>query len=152
MSDDHYKASLSATRVSIEPNYSIHSKTNCEEREQEFDDHDQHSAHFIVRHKSTGNWAGAMKLIFQNDKSLPIVRDCNLKAQASENDTKPAVELSGLCATQETRAIDSSDRSETESEAIQKTYREQLLPNRKKINRSIIWGPFEVSLEGYLIQ
>jgi N-acyl amino acid synthase of PEP-CTERM/exosortase system len=161
MFDKHYEVFLADTRESKEINYSIRYQTYCEEmgfenkddfpREQEFDDHDKHSAHFIVRHKPTGHWVGAMRLIFQNSQSLPIVQYCDIEDQIAKNDTSPAVELSRLCVVKEVRRglvdIDSPDCDKDESKAIKETYKEQLSHNHQKINRSIIWGLFNAVTE-----
>jgi N-acyl amino acid synthase of PEP-CTERM/exosortase system len=110
-------------------------------REQEFDIHDQYSAHFIVRHKSTGHWVGAVRLIFQNDQCLPIMQHCNLQEQIS---IKPAVELSRLCVVKEVRRKRLEDfipnngaNDETNTSTI----------THNKINRSIIWGLFNAVTE-----
>lgn len=161
MFDDHYEVFLADTKESREINYSIRYKTYCEEmgfenkdnfpKEQEFDSHDQHSVHFIVRHKQTGDWVGAMRLIFQNNQSLPIAQYCNIQDQLGKNDIKPAVELSRLCVIKEVRRrfadINFSDEIEDSNEAIKNTYSEKPLPNHKIINRSIIWGLINAVIE-----
>jgi N-acyl amino acid synthase of PEP-CTERM/exosortase system len=161
MFDNHYEVFLADTRESKEINYSIRYQTYCEEmgfenkddfpRELEFDDHDQHSAHFIVRHKSTGHWVGAMRLIFQSSQPLPIAQYCNLKDKIDKNDTKQSVELSRLCVVKEVRRsfadIAPPNGIENKSEVIKEAYKEKLSHEQQKDNRSIIWGLFNAVTE-----
>ena len=161
MFDNYYEVFLADTRESREINYSIRYKTYCEEmgfenkhdfpREQEFDDHDQHSAHFIVRHKPTGHWVGAMRLIFQGSQPLPIVQYCNLQNIVNKNDPKQSVELSRLCVVKEERrsfadSIPPSEKKD-ESEATKNPSKKQSLHNQLKDSRSIIWGLFNAVAE-----
>jgi N-acyl amino acid synthase of PEP-CTERM/exosortase system len=154
MFDDHFEVYVADTCESKEIHYSIRYQVYCEEMgfenkdnfpgEQEFDEHDQHSAHFIVRHKLTGQWVGAMRLIFQNDQSLPIEQYCNLQEQIGKIDIKQSAELSRLCVIKEVRRgfvdIDPPNGIEDEDEAVKETNRIRLFHNHKKINRTIIWG------------
>lgn len=162
MFDNYYEVFLADTRESKEINYSIRYKTYCEEmgfenkdnfpRAQEFDDHDQHSVHFIVRDKSTEQWVGAIRLIFQNDQALPIVQYCNLQEQIDKNNIKPAVELSRLCVLKDVRRkglvdIASNNDSAYKNKTTQATERKQSLYSQNKTNRSIIWGLFNAVTE-----
>ena len=154
MFDDHFEVFLADTRESKEIHYSIRYQVYCEEmgfenkddfpKEQEFDNHDQHSAHFIVRHKRTGQWVGALRLIFQNGQPLPIEQYCSLQEQIGKNTVKQSAELSRLCVVKELRRgfvdIDPPHGIEDEREAMKETYKVRSLHNHKKINRSIIWG------------
>lgn len=161
MFDDHFEVFLADTPESKEINYSIRFQVYCEEMgfenkddfplEQEFDHHDQHSAHFIVRQKLTGQWVGAMRLIFQNDQLLPIEQHCTLQEPISKNELNQSAELSRLCIVKEVRRgfvdIDPPNGIEDESEAIIETSKVKLFPNVRKINRSIIWGLLNAATE-----
>jgi N-acyl amino acid synthase of PEP-CTERM/exosortase system len=109
--------------------------------EQEFDEYDDHSAHFIVRNRQTGHWVGAMRLIFKIGQLLPIEQHCTFQERI---DKKRTAELSRLCVIKEVRRgyvdIDPPNGIEDESQAINETNKVKLLPNQKIINRSIIWG------------
>jgi len=158
MFDNHFEVFLADTRKSKEIHYSIRYKVYCEEmgfekkddfpREQELDNHDQHSAHFIVRHKLTEQWVGAMRLIFKNDQSLPIEQYCILQERIDDN---KSVELSRLCVVKEVRrgfvGIDPTNGVDNESEAIKESHKVKLLNNHQKINRSIIWGLLNAATE-----
>lgn len=154
MFDQHYEVFLADTLESKEINYSIRYQIYCEEmgfenkddfpKEQEFDHHDQHSIHFIVRHKLTGHWVGAIRLIFQSEQSLPIMHHCNLQEHIGKNDIMPSVELSRLCVLKEVRRknlIDFLPDSHTYDENKANT------ANHNRINRSIIWGLFNAVTE-----
>jgi N-acyl amino acid synthase of PEP-CTERM/exosortase system len=161
MFDNHFEVFLADTLESKKINYSIRYKIYCEEmgyenkdnflKELEFDDHDQHSAHFIVRQKSTGEWVGAMRLIFQNDMSLPIEQYCALHEQISKSHKKQSAELSRLCVVKEVRRgivdIDPPNGIEDDNKAIQETGTVKVFKNHQKINRSIIWGLLNAATE-----
>ena len=161
MFDDHFEVFLADTHESKEIHYSIRYQVYCEEmgfenkddfpREQEFDYHDQYSAHFIVRQKLTGQWVGAMRLIFQNGQFLPIEQYCTLQERIGKNDVKQSAEISRLCVVKEVRKgfvdIDPPNGIEDESEAIKETNKIRLLHNHQKINRSIIWGLLNAATE-----
>jgi len=161
MFDNHFEVFLADTRESKELHYSIRYQVYCEEMgfenkddfplEQEFDDHDQHSAHFIVRHKQTGQWVGAMRLIFQKGQILPIQQYCTLQTEMVKKDVKRSAEISRLCVVKEVRRgfveIDPPNGIEDENEAIKETNNIRLLHDTKKINRKIIWGLLNAATE-----
>ena len=161
MFDSHYEVFLADTDESKEINYSIRYQTYCEEmgfenkdnfpREQESDAHDQHSVHFIVRHTSTGDWVGGIRLIFQTNQSLPIVQYCNIQENIGETNIKPAVELSRLCVVKEVRRrftdFNSSKSQENNSKTTIATHNKRSTDNHQEINRSIIWGLFNAITE-----
>jgi N-acyl amino acid synthase of PEP-CTERM/exosortase system len=161
MFDNHFEVFLADTDKSKEINYSIRYQVYCEEmgfeskddfpREQEFDNYDQHSTHFIVRHKLTGQWVGAMRLIFQNGQLLPIEQFCTLKEQIVKNDENPCTELSRLCVVKEVRRgfvdKDPPNGIEDESKARKETDKIKLFHNHYKINRTIIWGLLNAATE-----
>jgi N-acyl amino acid synthase of PEP-CTERM/exosortase system len=161
MFDDHFEVFLADTHESKEIHYSIRYQVYCEEmgfenkdnfpRKQEFDDHDHQSAHFIARHKRTGQWVGAMRLIFHNGQSLPIEQYCTLQERIGTNDVKQSAELSRLCVVKEVRRgfvdIDPPNGIKDESEAIKETYIVKSLHNRQNLNRSIIWGLLNAATE-----
>lgn len=161
MFDNYFEVFLADTQESKEINYTIRYQVYCEEMgfenkddfplEQEFDHHDQHSAHFIVRHKQTKQWVGAMRLIFQNGQFLPIEQYCTLNEQIGKNDVKQSAEISRLCVVKEVRRglvdIDPPNGIEDESEAINETNKIRFLHKDQKINRRIIWGLLNAATE-----
>ena len=161
MFDNYFEVFLADTCESKEIHFSIRYQVYCEEmgfenkddfpNEQESDDHDEHSVHFIVRHKQTKQWVGAMRLILKNDQPLPIEQFCTLQEQIGKNDVKQSAELSRLCVIKEVRRgfvdIDPPNGIEDESEKIKETDKIKLLRKHKKINRTIIWGLLNAATE-----
>jgi N-acyl amino acid synthase of PEP-CTERM/exosortase system len=161
MFDNNFEVFLADTPKSKAIHYSIRYQVYCEEMgfekkdnfpsEQESDHHDQHSAHFIVRHKSTGQWVGAMRLILQNGQPLPIEQYCSLQERIGKSDVKKSAEISRLCVVKEVRRgfvdIDPPNGLEAESETIKEICKVKSLPNHRKINRSIIWGLLNAATE-----
>ncbi len=150
MFDDHFEVFLADTHESKKIHYSIRYRVYCEEMgfeskddfplEQEFDEYDNHSTHFIVRTKQSGQWAGAMRMVF---KSLPLEKHCILNKTIENNIFNRSIEISRLCLVKEIRRrntdCDSPLGLEGEEEAV--------IPfrSRKHIERSIIWGLFRAA-------
>ena len=161
MFDNHFEVFLADTKESKKINYSIRYQVYCEEMGfekqdnfplgQEFDNYDQHSAHFIVRHKLSRQWVGAMRLIFQNGQSLPIEQYCTLQERIGKSDINKSAEISRLCVVKEVRRgyvdIDPPPGIEAENEAIKETCKVKLFPNNRNINRRIIWGLLNAATE-----
>ena len=160
MFDEHFEVFLADTPESKEIHYSIRYQVYCEEMgfenkedfplEQEFDNHDEHSVHFIVRHKLTDQWVGAMRLIFQNGQPLPIEKYCTLQERIDKNGIKQSAELSRLCVVKEVRRrfndIDPPHGITDDGNEIKETDKIKLFNNRR-INRSIIWGLLNAATE-----
>jgi N-acyl amino acid synthase of PEP-CTERM/exosortase system len=153
MFDNYFEVFLADTQESKEINYSIRYQVYCEEMgfenkdnfplEQEFDAYDNHSSHFIIRHKRSGQWVGAMRLIFKAEKLLPIEQHCLLNEKINKCDVAKSVELSRLCLIQEIRRrcndIDPPHGITDDRNEIKETDKIKLF-NNSRINRSIIWG------------
>jgi N-acyl amino acid synthase of PEP-CTERM/exosortase system len=161
MFDNHFEVFLADTHESKEINYSIRYQVYCEEMgfenkyefplEQEFDHHDRHSVHFIVRQKQTGQWVGAMRLILQNGQVLPIQQYCSIRTKMGISTVLRSAEISRLCIVKEVRRgfvdIDPPNGIEDESEALKETNNIRVLHNTQKINRKIIWGLLNAATE-----
>ena len=153
MFDNHFEVFLADTREGKEINYSIRYQVYCEEMgfenkddfplEQEFDEYDNQSSHFIIRHKQSGQWIGAMRLIFNTEKLLPIEQYCVLNETIDKSDLGKSVELSRLCLIKEIRRrindIDPPHGISDDRNEIEETDKIKLFKN-SRINRSIIWG------------
>ena len=160
--DSHFEVFLADTLEGREIHYSIRYQVYCEEmefekkhcfpRKLEFDDHDQHSVHFIVRHKSSGRWVGAVRLILKNDQLLPIEQLCSIQEQKGKNVVMQSAELSRLCVIKEIRrGIEDLDPPHGIDDKIY-AYKErhkvkQLLYKRQNINRSVMWGLLNAAME-----
>ncbi len=133
MFNQYFDVYLADTEESKKIHYNIRYQVYCEEMgfedkskfvdEQEIDQYDSHSEHFIVKHRETNEWVGAMRLVLSEDgQSLPFSSVCELH----ESVNKRSAELSRLCVLGKIR------RSKRDESVDQKEY--------KKISQSVIWG------------
>ncbi|MGZ8190843.1 MAG: PEP-CTERM/exosortase system-associated acyltransferase [Methylococcaceae bacterium] len=161
MFDNHFQVFLADTPESKKIHYSIRYQVYCEEMgfenkhdfpfEQEFDDHDHQSAHFIVKHKRTGQWIGAMRLIFPIDQSLPLQRHCSLYETVPTSRSSQSVELSRLCVVKELRRrfsdIDPPHGINEDSSLVRETDKVKLLQNDHRSSRNIVFGLLQAASE-----
>jgi len=161
MFNKYFEVILADTEESKKAHYSIRYQVYCEEMgfenkdnfpdQMEHDEYDDSSVHFIVRDKISGQWLGAMRLIYKQDSLLPIEQSCKLKAKIGYSEFSGAVELSRLCLIKEARkgikdidpphGIDANSNLTLDSDKIKS------LPQRNKLNRMIIWGLFYAAAE-----
>ncbi len=146
MFDQYFDVFLADTEEGKEEHFKLRYKVYCEEmgfedkekfpNEQEKDHWDDHSVHFIIRHKDSGQWVGAMRLVIQQDGKLPF-------SELSEVDrsivgSRPGVEISRVCLVQDIRrrVIDSNKTSSGAPSP---------LLNRGHLTRSLVWGLFRAA-------
>lgn len=114
MFDNHFEVFLADTPESKEIHYAIRYQVYCEEMEfankddfpqkLERDVYDNFSSHFIIRHIHTGQWIGAMRLIFRKGELLfPMEKHCTFSEYTDLNLFNQSVELSRLCVIKEIR-------------------------------------------------
>lgn len=164
MFDDHFEVFLADTQESKAIHFSIRYQVYCEELgfenkadfplEQEYDAYDDRSIHFIVRHKDTGAWVGAMRLIFKNNQPLPMEKNCNLDEHIEYSNSYQSVELSRLCLVKEIRRrltdIDPPLGITEYSNEIDETDNVKSFYNHHRNSRSTIWGLLHAATEyGY---
>jgi len=157
MFDKYFEVFLADTPESKEIHYSIRYKVYCEEMgfenkddfplEQEFDEYDSHSAHFIVRQKQSGQWIATMRLIFKNDQLLPIEQHGILDKPIDKNDWGKTVEVSRLCVIKEIRRVLDGNPLYGLTDENKETDKVKQLNNHHGINRRIIWGMLSAGSE-----
>ncbi len=108
MFDEQFETVIADTESSKAIHYKLRYQIYCLERrfespaafpdQQETDIYDKNSVHFIVRHRDTGRWVGAMRLVLAVPAKLPLARVSTIDAVAIES-VKGAVvsEASRLC-------------------------------------------------------
>ena len=166
MFDKYFEVFLADRSEAINIHKRIRYQVYCEEmgfedksnflNEQEWDKWDKYSVHFIVRHKYTGQWVGALRLVTPNNDQLPLTEPTTLKdhqGNAIEINSS-SVELSRLCLIKEirrrttdtdpplglNRVQENSDYSD-QSDKIEPIYKD------RRINLSIIWGLFRAAAD-----
>lgn len=155
MFDENFEVFLADTPESKEINYSIRYQVYCEEMgfenkddfplEQEFDEYDNNSTHFIVRTRQTGQWIGAMRMILKKDNLLPLEKHCTLNTTIKDDLFNGSVEISRLCLVKDVRRriTDSNHPLGLPAEDNEiKTGNVIPFLGRRHIERSIIWGLF----------
>ena len=161
MFDENFEVFWADTPESKEIHYSIRYQVYCEEMgfenkddfplEQEFDEYDNHSTHFIVRtrQRDQDQWVGAMRMVFKNDQPLPLEKHCSLNTIISDDTFNSSIEISRLCLVKNIRRRNADgdpplglpkevDESKTDDNVIS-------FHGRKHIERSIIWGLFRAA-------
>jgi N-acyl amino acid synthase of PEP-CTERM/exosortase system len=156
MFDDNFEVFLADTDESKEIHYSIRYQVYCEEMgfenkedfpsEQEFDEYDSHSIHFIVRTRKSGQWVGAMRMILKKDQLLPLEKHCTLNTAIKDDIFNRSVEISRLCLVKDIRRriTDSHHPFGLSTETYEIKKEGNVIPflGRRHIERSIIWGLF----------
>lgn len=162
MFDNYFEVLLADTVEAKRKHYQIRYEVYCDEmgfedksqflNEQEWDKWDKSSVHFIVRHKYTGQWVGAMRLVSHDSGALPVNEHTILKDM---NDNvlsigSSDVELSRLCLIKEIRRrpLDSAPPYGllNEKQPVNKADNIEPLFDRR-INLSIIWGLFRAAAD-----
>jgi N-acyl amino acid synthase of PEP-CTERM/exosortase system len=156
MFDDHFDVYLADTAESKSIHYNIRYQVYCEEMgfedknafdsAHECDEWDQSStAHFIVRHKASNAWVGAIRLI-ENSHHLefPVNIHCDLDQGIPHSSNELSVEVSRLCVVKEIRRRISDGEPPTglydeRKDQLDSLFAENQFKN-KRINRSVIWG------------
>ncbi|WP_051906935.1 PEP-CTERM/exosortase system-associated acyltransferase [Methylomarinum vadi] len=157
MFDDYFDVYLADTAEGREEHFKLRYQVYCEEMgfedknnfssEQEKDRWDDNAVHFLVRHKETKQWVGAMRMVFKQDGALPLQEHCSLNTPHESNNID--IEISRLCLVKEIR------RRKTDEEPPLGLNGKADMPaqgknvidfyNRRKINQSLIWGLFRAA-------
>ena len=113
MFDSHFEVLLADTPSSIRINYRIRHQVYCLETGYENPDihrdglesdaHDKNAVHFMVRHKATGKYVAAMRLIIGRLDDLPLTRHSQVQRDLIELPTASGAEVSRLCVIDEFR-------------------------------------------------
>ncbi len=159
MFDQHFEVFLADTPASKAIHYSIRYQVYCEEMdfenkddfplEQEFDQYDDYSSHFIVRSRHTKQWIGAMRMVFNNDQPLPLEKHYSLDKSIKDDVFNRSIEISRLCLVKDIRRrITDTDPPlglPQEINVFKKNNNVVPLNGHRHIERSIIWGLFRAA-------
>src|SRR5258706_7036771 len=108
MFDDQFETIVADTERSKAIHYNLRYQVYCLARrfespaaftnQQESDIYDQNSVHFIVRHRNSGQWVGAMRLVLAVPEKLPLTRVSTIDADSIRGPKGAVVaEASRLC-------------------------------------------------------
>ena len=109
MFDDRFETLVADTELSKAIHYNLGYQVYCLQRrfenpaafpnQLETDIYDKNSVHFIVRHRKSGQWVGALRLVLAIPGELPLTRISTVDSMGSPPDTI-AAEASRLCVLQ----------------------------------------------------
>jgi N-acyl amino acid synthase of PEP-CTERM/exosortase system len=156
MFNDHFEIFLADTAESKAIHYNLRYQIYCEEMEfedknnfpaeQELDKWDENAVPFLLRHKNTDQWVGAVRLIFRNGQLLPIEELCSVDELKNSRDSysKQLVEVSRLCLVKEIRRKTESLHRPYENfnkqDEIHKGTNVITLNNHRQFRQSILFG------------
>ncbi len=157
MFDNYFDVYLADTPKGKEEHFKLRYKVYCEEMgfedkndfsaHREHDHWDPHSVHFLVRHRETGQWIGAMRMVFKHEESLPLHEFCAIEHDMDA--VSQDIEISRLCLVKDIRRRKTDTESplalNTQSDPSTKENNVTDLFSRRVINRSLIWGLFRAA-------
>ena len=154
--DSNFEVFLADTLESQEIHYNVRYKVYCEEmgfedkelfpNQMEFDEYDSKSVHFLVRHKWSGQWIGAMRLILSDDGNpFPMEQWCELNEELTSSRYRHSVELSRLCVLKETRRFSAKNLISNATGSRDEINNEEksnirLLNQHKNLGLTNMWG------------
>ena len=108
MPNEHFEVVFADTESARSIHYRMRYQIYCLDRGyedpeafphgEECDEWDDHSAHFLVRYRPTGEWLATMRLVLPREGQLPVVGHCNLQDDVSTRaPVTDAAEVSRLC-------------------------------------------------------
>lgn len=154
MFDNYFEVLLADNDEAKQIHYNIRHQVYCEEMgfervdngtKLEVDDWDEHSVHFIVKAKQTGQYVGAMRLILPEKGYLPLEKHCTLNEAVIQSDLYRSVEVSRLCVVKEIRRRSTDGAPPEGITESATTALSEFLHDQRKLNRSIIWGLFRAA-------
>lgn len=118
--------------------------------QREMDAWDAQSAHFLVRHRYSGHWVGALRMVFPKSSELPFEEWSIPGNPITTQQYKRSIEISRLCVIKEARRFVSKcfapygladeESSRLESSNVRSFF------NHKQQSRSIMWGLFRAAV------
>lgn len=106
MFDRHYRAVLADTEEGKSIHYHLRYQVYCLEKQfeptdafnnqRERDEYDEHSVHFLIQHKKTGDWVGTARLVIDQPERLPAFQITDFSLPPETRQPRACAELSRL--------------------------------------------------------
>ena len=113
--------------------------------QQEIDEWDEDAVHFLVRHKFSGQWLGALRLVVPKQNGLPFEGSALLHRQMSPASYRQALEISRLCIVKDARRF-VLQASVTDQMDVEKSHPNvTFMHDRRNTNRAIMWGLYRAA-------
>lgn len=153
MFDKFFDVVLADTPEGKEENFKLRYRVYCEEMgyepterfpdKKEFDCWDDSAVHFLIKHRASGEWVGAMRLVPEQNAELPFIRVMDNSLALKQFAT--SVEVSRLCLVKEIRRR--KDDGGPPSGLKVRTQNKDVydLFDRRQIEKSLIWGLFRAA-------
>ncbi len=157
--DSCFEVFLADTEESRRIHYNLRYQVYCEEmgfedkeqysQQMEFDEWDRHSVHFLVRHRYSGQWLGALRVVYPYRATFPFEEKCVLDATLTARQYAQSIEISRLCVVKEARRFApknglahgaSAELDSRDAGNVRSFY------DYKNQCRSIMWGLYRAAL------
>ncbi len=150
--DSCFEVILADTAESKQIHYKLRYQVYCDEMgfedkdkfsdQMETDVWDDHSTHFLVRQKGSGDWLGGMRLI-RHDDFFPFEEWSRPYQKITRKDRQFSVEMSRLCIVKEARRFNSrrfAPYGLPDEEFLGESNKVKSIFNFKNQSRSLVWG------------
>lgn len=150
--DDHFEVVLADTPESRHIHYQLRYQVYCDELGfedkhrfpdgLEYDDWDAHSVHFIVRHRLSGQWLGALRLAHHRHYQFPFETKTPPYEQLQSTEYASNVEISRLCIIKDVRRQGLSRKKSAYLTDHQPTTTQNISYESDyfRLNRNLMWG------------
>lgn len=150
--DSCFEVFLANTPEAEEIHYRIRYRVYCDEMgfedKQLFpdglerDEWDSSAVHFLVRHKFSGEWLGALRLVRPEQRRFPFEEHCTPYRSLPKACYSRAVEISRLCVVKEARRF---ALRKNNSQLDFRPGNVSFLHDYRNLNRSIMWGLYRAA-------
>lgn len=157
--DSCFEVFLADTPESKQIQYNLRYQVYCDEMgfedkdkfpdQLESDEWDECSAHFIVRHRYTGHWLGALRLVYPNQFAFPFEDKCTPDERISAKQYLQSLEISRLCVLREARRFAPQKYAPyglVDEEVGGEGCNVRYLYSHKNQSRSIMWGLYRAAV------
>ncbi|MBD9355127.1 PEP-CTERM/exosortase system-associated acyltransferase [Methylomonas albis] len=159
--DSCFEVFFADTPESKRIHYNLRYQVYCDElgyedkenfpEQMEFDEWDPHAVHFIVRQRYSGQWLGALRLVYQNQASFPFEAKCVPEHRISARQYQQSIEISRLCVLREARrfaprAFQPCDMGAEQIVKGNGNGNVRYLHTIKNQSRSIMWGLYRAAV------
>lgn len=146
--DDYFEVILADTQEAKQIHYNLRYQVYCDEMgfedktqfpdSMEYDQWDDDATHFVVRHKYSGQYLGALRLAHQHRDGLPFEKYSRPYASLNTQQYGSSVEISRLCVLKNARRFAPPCKTTTHSQ--QKNAISSNINDYRPSSRSLMWG------------
>ncbi|WFP50542.1 PEP-CTERM/exosortase system-associated acyltransferase [Methylomonas sp. EFPC3] len=152
--DNCFEVFLADTPESKRIHYHLRYQVYCDElgyedkelfpQQLEFDDWDQHAVHFIVRHRFTGQWLGALRVVSPQGQTFPFAEKYEQDQPLADAHHRDSIEISRLCVLREARRFAPRSQAAVDTDPASNV---KYLNTLRQQSRSIMWGLYRAAVD-----